>query len=207
VISALLGGIVAGFAIAIPVGAISVLIHVAAARHGWRAGAAAGLGTATVDGAYAAVAVLLGAGLAPWIREIGVPLKWASVVVLVVVAALVVRPAFARATAQPHEAPVQRLTPGRAYLRVLGLTAVNPATVIYFAALVAGSPFGAVTAPALGIAFVCGVLAASASWQLVVATAGAGLGKFLTGPRGRRWTAIVGGALILLLALRTALSL
>jgi threonine/homoserine/homoserine lactone efflux protein len=205
-IGALLGGVVAGFAIAVPVGVVAILILLLAARHGWRAGAAAGLGAATVDGAYATIAVLLGAGLAPWIRQVEVPLKWASALVLVIVAIVILRPAFVRAAPQETDAPVQRLTPGRAYLRVLGLTAVNPATIVYFAALVAGSPFGKATSAALGIAFVLGAFLASAAWQLVLATSGANLGRFLTGPGGRRSSALVGGAVILLLALGTLLS-
>jgi threonine/homoserine/homoserine lactone efflux protein len=204
-IGALLGGVVAGFAIAVPVGAVAILILLVAARHGWRAGAAAGLGAATVDGTYATISVLLGAEFAPWIRQVEVPLKWASVVVLAIVAVVILRPAFARTLLPLTDAPTQRLTPGRAYLRVLGLTAINPATIVYFAALVAGSPFGRVTTLGLGVAFVLGALVASVVWQLVLATAGASLGRFLTGPRGRRWSAILGGTVVLLLALKTLL--
>ncbi|WP_226909761.1 hypothetical protein [Georgenia ruanii] len=54
-------------------------------------------------------------------------------------------------------------------------------------------------------AFVVGALVASASWQLLLAGAGATLGRFLAGPRGRRWTAALGGTAVLLLAARTAL--
>ena len=45
---------------------------------------------------------------------------------------------------------------------------------------------------------------ASASWQLLLAGAGAGLGRVLTGPAARRWTAVVGAAVVLALAVWTA---
>ena len=44
---------------------------------------------------------------------------------------------------------------------------------------------------------------ASASWQLLLAGAGAGLGRVLTGPAARRWTAVVGAAVVLALAVWT----
>ena len=47
---------------------------------------------------------------------------------------------------------------------------------------------------------------ASASWQLLLAGAGAGLGRMLTGPAARRWTAVVGAAVVLALAIWTLLA-
>ncbi len=48
------------------------------------------------------------------------------------------------------------------------------------------------------------VLAASASWQVVLACGGALLGRALTSDRGQRLAALVSGALIGVLALRLA---
>jgi arginine exporter protein ArgO len=101
---------------------------------------------------------------------------------------------------QPPDAP----SPGRAYATVFAITLVNPATVVYFAALVGGST----TAFATGseaLAFVLAAGIASASWQLLLAGAGAGLGRVLTGPAARRWTAVVGAAVVLALAVWTLL--
>jgi arginine exporter protein ArgO len=53
--------------------------------------------------------------------------------------------------------------------------------------------------------FVLGALAASASWQVLLVWAGGTAGQFLAGTRGRRWTALIGGSMIMLLALRSAL--
>ena len=57
---ALLAGIFAGYAIAVPVGAIAVLIIEAGMVGGLRRGLAAGAGAATVDLAYCATALGIG---------------------------------------------------------------------------------------------------------------------------------------------------
>jgi arginine exporter protein ArgO len=86
-------------------------------------------------------------------------------------------------------------TPGRAYLGVLGLTLLNPATVVYFAALVLGRG-----GEGGGGWFVAGAFLASASWQLLIAGGGALVGRLLTGPRGRRITSLVSAVVIAVLA-------
>ncbi|HEY0119961.1 MAG TPA: LysE family transporter [Cellulomonas sp.] len=236
--AALLAGVVAGLGVAMPVGAITTLIALLSAQRGWRVGAAAGLGAATVDGVYATVALFFGALVAPLLVAWRAPLHWVAAGVLVVIAVRLLRPAWrppaddatapegaeggnaarpgttpaqATGTAPPATGPSRTATatrPARAYLTFLGLTAVNPTTVVYFAALTTGgSAAGAVTSATNGAAFVVGAFAASAAWQLVIAGAGHGAGKALTGPRGRRWTAIVGGAIVVVLAVRTALGI
>ena len=66
-------GLVTGWAIAVPVGAVAALLVTLTARTSWRVGAAAGLGIATVDGVYAAAAVVSGAALATLLE----PVAWA----------------------------------------------------------------------------------------------------------------------------------
>ncbi|MGH1564246.1 LysE family transporter [Mumia sp. DW29H23] len=204
-LGAFLAGAAAGYAIAIPVGAIATYLVLLGARHGWKVASAGGLGVATVDGMYAAVALVLGAVLAPAIATVQTPLTWISVAVLVVVGLALMRPAFRREPARAAGEDVRGITPLRAYVVVLGLTVINPATVVYFTALVAGASFGAIDTAAERTAFVVGAFAASASWQLFVAGAGASLGRVMTGPRGQRVTALVGGSVVVALAVRTAL--
>ncbi|MEU8610096.1 LysE family transporter, partial [Actinoplanes sp. NPDC048791] len=86
-------------------------------------------------------------------------------------------------------------TAGRAYLGVLGLTLLNPATIVYFAALVMGRG-----GTGGGVWFVVGAFVASASWQLLIAGGGALVGRLLTGDRGRLITAMVSSAVIAVLA-------
>jgi arginine exporter protein ArgO len=213
-----LAGVAAGYGIAVPVGAIGVLIAGLSARTSLRVGAAAGLGAATADGLYAAVAVLGGAAVADVIAPIATPLRWAAAAVLLGLAVLTgwgafrarsstdvpprpatSRPATSRPAtprpATPRPATSRLATPLRAYAGILALTLLNPATVIYFAALVIGHG-GA----GGGAWFVIGAFLASASWQLLIAGGGSLIGRLLTGPRGRVITALVSSLVIAVLA-------
>ena len=72
-----------GYAIAIPVGAIAVLIIHTAVTHGLRAGLAAGAGAASADFTYAAIAVIVGGAAAALISGIETPLQIVAGVALV----------------------------------------------------------------------------------------------------------------------------
>jgi arginine exporter protein ArgO len=90
--------------------------------------------------------------------------------------------------------------PGRAYLGLLGLTLLNPATIVYFGALVLGRQATDGLTGGDQAVFVAAAFAASASWQLLLAGAGALLGRLLTGPRGRLLSALAASAVIAVLA-------
>ena len=70
-LQAAIAGALAGYAIAIPVGAIAVLIIHTGLTRGLRVGIAAGAGAATADFIYSTIAVIAGIGvtalIAPWI--------------------------------------------------------------------------------------------------------------------------------------------
>ena len=91
-------------------------------------------------------------------------------------------------------------TPGRAYLGLLGLTLLNPATIVYFGALVLGRQANDSLTAAGEVLFVAGAFVASASWQLLLAGGGSIVGRVLTGPRGRLGTALVSSVVIVVLA-------
>ena len=203
---ALVAGLLAGYGIAIPVGAIAALIIGLTARTSLRVGAAAALGVATADGLYAAVAVLGGAALGRLIEPLATPLRWSAVAVLL---ALAGRTAVS-AIRQHREAAVARptgglATPRRAYLGLLGLTLLNPSTIVYFGALVVGRRSADDPGAAAEFSFVVGAFAASASWQLVLAGGGSVVGRALTGARGRLATSLVSSIVIAALALRLLL--
>ncbi|MFJ3585964.1 LysE family transporter [Streptomyces sp. NPDC090127] len=197
---AVVAGLLAGYGIAIPVGAVGAYLVAVTARTGWRTGVGAALGVATADGVYALVAVLGGSALVPLLAPVTTPLRRVSAVVLLALAAhaawTAVRAYRARARASRDADAGRTLTPLRAYGTFLGITILNPMTVIYFAALIlATGPDGPTTALDR-TAFVTAALVASASWQLLLASGGALLGRALTGPRGRLATALVSSALI-----------
>ncbi|WP_432987515.1 LysE family transporter [Dactylosporangium sp. CA-233914] len=195
-------GLLAGYGVAIPVGAIGALIVGLASRHSWRVGAAAALGVATADGIYAVIAVLGGAALAGFIAPMSAALRWLAAVVLLGLAAKTgweaLRHRGERATARTAEGRMGR--PLGAYLALLGLTLLNPATVVYFGALVLGRRADDGLSAAAEAVWVAAAFAASASWQLMLAGSGTLLGRVLTGARGRFWTAIVSSAFIAVLA-------
>ncbi|MCB0905993.1 MAG: LysE family transporter [Nocardioidaceae bacterium] len=195
-------GLVTGWAIAIPVGAIAAFLVTLTARTSFRVGSAAALGVASIDGIYATAAVLGGAALSAAIAPIAEPLKVVSGIVLLGVAVVTVRQTLRSTPEQRRDA--KPMTPRSAYLLFLGLTAVNPATVVYFAAVVLGNQ-GLVSTPLQGAAFVLAAFAASASWQLTLAGGGAALGRFVTSPRGHVVTGVVSGLVIAGLALWTML--
>ncbi len=192
--SAFTNGLVAGYGIAIPVGAIAVLIVTKAAQESFRAAAVAGLGAASADLTYATVAVAAGAALAPHLRHSTTIVHLVSGCVLVAVGGYGILRAI-----RSHRLPgaIRAGALPATYVRFLALTLINPLTVIYFASLVLTTR--ATMQPASAVAFVAGVAIASASWQTLLAGSGSLLGQGLAG-RGRITTAIIGNGIILGLA-------
>jgi threonine/homoserine/homoserine lactone efflux protein len=191
-------GVIAGFGIAVPVGAIAVLIVQVGIRCGFWCAASAGAGAATADLLYSVLAVVGGAALAATIAGIGAPFRVVSAAVL---AAIAVRGLL---RARRELAPADASPPGRGelaltYVKFLGLTIVNPLTVVYFAAVVLGLGLADdLTAPELAL-FAAGAFLASLSWQTLLAGVGAAARHRLP----RRFTtgaAVVGNLLVLAMA-------
>lgn len=223
-IGALLAGALAGYGVAIPVGAVGAYLVTLSARTSLRIGAGAALGIATADVVYSAIAMLGGATLARTIQPAMQPLRWTSGLVLIALAArgaangvrqyrnrattATTTTTSADPTASTNSATIGRRTPTtplRAYLSLWGVTMLNPLTVIYFAALVFGGQAKAASNSLDQVTFVAAVFVASASWQLLLAGGGALLGRLLTGYRGRLGTALASSLLIFVLAVRLLL--
>ncbi|GHC67684.1 LysE family transporter [Streptomyces flavofungini] len=204
----LVAGLLAGYGIAVPVGAVAAHMMALTALTSLQTGAAAALGVATADGLYALVATVAGAAAAPVVRPLTGPLRRVSAGVLI---ALAVRSA-ARARAEyrrPHPAGRSEkdpVTPARAYASLLALTLLNPMTVLYFAALVVGSQTDAAPHRLGQAVFTLAAFVASASRQLLIAGGGALVGRALTGRRGRLGTALTSSALIVALAVHLLVS-
>ncbi|MCI0581500.1 MAG: LysE family transporter [Chloroflexi bacterium] len=166
-----LAGALAGWAIAIPVGAIAVLIVEIGIRRGFRVAAAAGAGAASADGLYAALAAVGGTALAAVLAPLEGPLRAVAVGALLAVG---VR-GLVLVALGPRSVPGNAVLPARVagtYLRFLGLTLLNPQTVVYFAALILALPdLG--RGPVERAAFVAGAFLASLSWQLALAAVSA----------------------------------
>jgi len=196
---AFLVGAAAGYGIAIPVGPIAVLILRIGLRRGFRLAAAAGAGTATADLVFASVALVVGAAVSGAIASVLVPVRLAAAVVLIGLAVRgLLRLRHARVEGG-SEGPASAL---RVYLLFLGLTLLNPATVVYFVSLAVGLPEISedLTARAL---FVAGAVLASLSWQTVLAAIGAALHTRLT-PHIELATTLLSSAILVAFALRIA---
>lgn len=197
-------GALAGWAIAIPVGAIAILIVEIGIRRGFRVAAAAGAGTASADGIYAALAVVGGTALAAVLEPLEQPLRIVAIGALLAIGlrglALI---AFA-----PRAVPGAAFLPTRVvptYLRFLGLTLLNPATVIYFAALILALPEVG-RGPGERGAFVAGAFLASLSWQLILAAVSA-VAHHRLPPRFQVGISVLGNVLICGFAVLLALDL
>lgn len=197
--AALVAGLAAGYGIAIPVGAVAVLIIDTASRRGLRWGAAAGLGAASADLTYAALAVMFGGAVAHLLAPWSVALRWASVGLLLAIAGRGLRSAIVRrGSAVASDAPAAARSVVATYGAFLGITLLNPMTVAYFAALVLGLP--AISGGgAERVAFALGAFVASASWQLLLAGFGALLHR-RTSVGMRELTSLVGNVVILAFA-------
>jgi threonine/homoserine/homoserine lactone efflux protein len=190
---ALSKGAFAGYAIAIPVGAIAILIIDMALRRGFQAGFFAGAGAASADLIYASLAAIAGHVLASWLAPLALPLQIASGIVLIGLGGYGLWGIRKRSQASiDPDAAGQSMA--RVYQQFLGLTLLNPATVAYFASLILGG--GAVLNSAIDrVLFVIGAVAASLSWQTTLAVFGSMAGKRLPA-RVQLATSIVGNLMV-----------
>jgi threonine/homoserine/homoserine lactone efflux protein len=213
--AALLQGVVAGLAIAMPLGAVGVLLLHEAINRGWRPAAAAALGVALVDVCYATIAVAATGTVQSLLKghESVVHRVAAAVLLVIAVHGLLTlwlqrRTEAARgssggdsedaecddglgptsASSGPTAATMTR--------RFFALTALNPVTALYFAALTTalGSLHDGGVGPAAS--FVAGVLAGSLAWQLVLTGVGAVAGGRMP-PRAKRLVSLVGYLVVL----------
>jgi threonine/homoserine/homoserine lactone efflux protein len=190
------GGAV-GLGIAIPLGAIGVLLLQTGMAAGWRTAAAGGLGAATVDLTYAVVAVAAGTTAAGVLSAHTRAVQVVGAVVLGAVAGrgvvVFLRGGRGRAAA-PGLPAVPSAGPARSFARFVALTAVNPLTVVYFVAVSAGLADRLAT-PSAAVAFVAGIGLASAAWQLGLAAAGTVLGARVS-PAVRTALSLLGYAVV-----------
>ena len=166
--SLLIRGFALGFAIAASPGPIFFLCLRRSLLRGWLTGLVSGLGVATADAFYAAVAVF---GVAAVVTTTLAPVaRWLALagglaLVFIGIRSVVSSPATREASTSTTGAGL-----AWAYASILGLTITNPGTIISFAALAAAlgaGLSGSWTRPALVVA---GVGLGSAGWWLVLAS-------------------------------------
>lgn len=195
---ALLAGALAGYGIAIPVGAIALLIVQVGIKCGFRCAWSAGAGAATADLVYAGVAVLGGAAVAQVVESGGDAFRIASGIVLISVAAWGLRNA-SRPVVETEMVMPSRSELAQTYVRFLALTVINPMTMVYFAAVVVGLGVASGLSASGAVLFCVGAFLASLSWQTALAAVGASAGRRMT-PRVQTIAMIVGNLVVLVLA-------
>lgn len=188
-----LEGIVIGFAIAAPVGPIGVLCIRRTLADGRVSGLVSGLGAATADALYGAVAALgltfvaefLMGGQA-WLRLVG-----GAFLLFLGVRTFLARPA---GRAAPD---ARRIGLPGAYASTFFLTLTNPTTILSFAAIFAGlGVAGDASGSALSaMLLVLGVFLGSAAWWVVLSGA-ANLFRTRLSVRGLRWVNRISGTVI-----------
>ena len=190
--SLLIRGFALGFAIAASPGPIFFLCLRRSLLRGWLIGLVSGLGVATADAAYAAVAVFGIAALSTillggerWLELFGGP----ALILLGIRSVL----------EQPRIGEASTAATGRgllwAYASTLGLTITNPATIISFAALAAALGAGLAGGFGRPAVVVLGVALGSASWWCLLALLAAMLRTRVT-PDVTRAIGIVSGLAI-----------
>ena len=194
-VSLLFRGFALGFAIAASPGPIFFLCLRRTFLRGWLTGVVSGLGVATADGFYAAVAVF---GIAAVASAAAGGARWLALAGGAALIVLGVRSALER----PADVANQSAPTGRglawSYASTLGLTVANPATIISFAALAAALGAGLRGGFAPPAVVVAGVALGSASWWCLLAAGAARLRTRVT-PQVTRAIGFVSGAAIALL--------
>jgi threonine/homoserine/homoserine lactone efflux protein len=185
-----LRGFILGFTIAAAVGPISLRVIRRTLAEGRVVGLASGLGVATADATYGAIAAFgLGA--------ITQALVDARHLLGLVGGLFLLWLAWKTARAQPHDSATARPRRGGlagAYLSILGLTMTNPMTILSFGALFAG--LGVTSAEPAGAALVTlGVLLGSATWWVVLTSVVSALRSRVTAAWIRRINLVSGLAI------------
>lgn len=173
-LTAVTAGVAAGFAVAVPLGPMGLLLVDVASRRGSRHGIAAAAGIAAVDLAYAAVAVGLAAAAAAAVGPAAVPMRWLASVVLI---ALGLRGVWTAGRARSGDATrTVRGGPLRTGAGFLLLTAVNPGTLLH-AAIIVVALSDRLPSLAARTLFVVALGVASLTWQLGLVAVGLALGR------------------------------
>jgi threonine/homoserine/homoserine lactone efflux protein len=187
----LLEGGAVGFSIAAPVGPIGALTIRRTLAQGQATGLATGLGAATADALYGAIASL---GLTAVSDVLVAQSWWLRLIGGVFLVYLGARTFLARPA--PADSPSRAPGLASAYASTFLLTLANPATILSFVGIFAGLGLGdARSTYAQAAAFVAGVFAGSALWWLMLSWSVARVRGNLSGG-ALRWVNRISGTVI-----------
>jgi threonine/homoserine/homoserine lactone efflux protein len=193
--SSFIQGVLAGYGIAIPVGAVAILIIDIALRRGFRDGFMAGAGAASADLIYAIIAALAGTLISGWIAPFALPLRIASGFVLVGLGGYGLYRLNKPRTEEATEVEPSS-SKWRTFTQFLGITLLNPMTIAYFGSLILGGTGAGMTTAVERALFVAGAGLASFSWQTLLAVFGALAHKRLP-PRLQLMLSVFGNLIVI----------
>jgi threonine/homoserine/homoserine lactone efflux protein len=182
-------GLVLGFSIAAPVGPIGVICIRRTLAQGRAHGLVSGLGAATADAIYGAIA---GFGLTIVSKVLVNQQVWLRLIGGVFLCSLGVRTFFSAVAEHAAQAKGRGL--GGAYVSTFVLTLTNPLTILSFAAVFAGLGVVEMGVSGAGV-LVLGVFLGSALWWLALSGV-VGLFRERIGTSVLRWVNRVSGAVI-----------
>jgi len=200
--SLVIRGFLLGFAIAASPGPIFFLCLRRSLVRGRLIGLVSGLGVATADGFYAALAAF---GIGAITTVLFGERRWLALAGGVVLVVLGVRTLLERASTSREAAASNGAGFAWAYLSTLGLTITNPATIISFAALAATLGLGTGGSFVRPTSVVVGVLLGSAAWWCILVIGASMLRSRLT-PRIVGWISTVSGLAIAVLGILAVIS-
>jgi threonine/homoserine/homoserine lactone efflux protein len=181
-------GALFGVAIAAPVGPIGVLCTRRTLARGRRAGFVSGLGAATADALYGAVAALGLTAVSSLLLAYRLPVRVIGGLFLL---GLGLRTLRSRPASETPSAPSPQSLAAD-YTSTLALTLTNPVTVVAFVGVFAGLGVGTGTN---ALALVAGVFCGSAAWWLLLALGVGALRERVT-PRAMRLVNVAAGLLL-----------
>lgn len=160
-------GLAIGLAVAAPVGPIGILCIRRTLADGTLRGICSGFGAAVADAMYALIAASALAIATVMIARIAVPLHLIGGAALMVIGVRIARErASSTAAGASHAAGAWG-----AFFSTLGLTAINPATILTFAGITTGVLAPAAFTLAEASRFAAGVLIGSAVWWVMLCAA------------------------------------
>jgi threonine/homoserine/homoserine lactone efflux protein len=188
-------GLLLGLSIAAPVGPIGVLCIRRTLTLGWRVGFLTGLGAATADATYGAIAAF---GLTALSDLLIAEQSWLRLIGGLFLLYLGARTFFAKPATVAANVSANGLA--GAYLSTLLLTLTNPLTILSFAAIFAG--FGVASAGGAGapVILVAGVFTGSALWWLLL-SGGVSLARARFRPEALVWVNRISGSVLILFGL------
>jgi threonine/homoserine/homoserine lactone efflux protein len=197
-------GLIAGIALAIPLGPMAILLISTTIKHGRGIGVYGAAAMASVDFSYAALVFAFGNAIVGALNEWVLPMRIAGSAILVFVALKIFLEARKSSKLESPElgnSPTSRL---KTYVKFFGLTVLNPATAFYFVGITPGvAAMASSGASANGFSvmqFAFGVFVGSIVWQMSLVFAAHLTSKF-TDVKVQHRIQYAGALLILVLAI------